>query len=71
MAKQQRYSPEVKERALRALRNQRASYNTEWAAFSSIASTIGCTVETFGLIKTKDSSQYSRIFRRSPKPGGH
>jgi transposase len=41
MAKQQRYSPEVRERAVRLLREQRANYETEWAAISSIASNLG------------------------------
>ena len=49
MAKQHRYSPEVKERAVRLLRDQRANYDTEWAAISSIASKIGCTAETLRL----------------------
>ncbi len=42
MAKQSRYSPEVKERAVRLLREQRAHYDTEWAAISSIAIKMGC-----------------------------
>ena len=49
MAKQQRYSPEVKERAVRLLRDQRANYATEWAAISSIAGKIGRTAETLRL----------------------
>jgi transposase len=49
MAKQPRYSPEVRERAVRLLREQRANYQTEWAAISSIASKIGCTPETLRL----------------------
>ena len=41
-----RYSPEVKERAVRMLFEHRDQYNTQWAVTTSIAAKIGCTAET-------------------------
>ena len=44
--KRQRYSPEVKERAVRLFHETRESHSSEWAALVSIASKIGCSPET-------------------------
>ena len=41
-----RYSPEVRERAVRMLHEQEPSYASRWAALTSIAGKIGCTPET-------------------------
>ena len=46
MSKSNRYSPEVRERAVRMLFEHKADYASEWAAMESIASKIGCTAET-------------------------
>jgi len=46
MKKQMRYSPEVRERADRLLREHRGEYAPQWAALESIASKIGCSAET-------------------------
>ena len=46
MNKTKRYSPEVKERAVRLLYEQQSQHTSQWAAISSIASKIGCTPET-------------------------
>jgi transposase len=43
---QRRYSPEVKERAVRMLAEHRHEYPSEWAAMTSIASKFGMTPET-------------------------
>jgi transposase-like protein len=40
------YSPEVRERAVRMVREHRADYPSRWAAISSIAAKIGCTTQT-------------------------
>ena len=40
------YSPEVRERAVRMVREHRADYSSRWAAISSIAAKIGCTTQT-------------------------
>ncbi len=49
MTKRQRFSPEVRERAVRLLREHRRDYTTQWAAITSIASKIGCAPETLRL----------------------
>ena len=41
-----RYSPEVRERAVRMVLEHRGEYDSEWAAIGSIAQKIGCTAET-------------------------
>lgn len=41
-----RYSPEVRERAVRMVQEQEAQHPSQWAAIQSIASKIGCTAET-------------------------
>ena len=41
-----RYSPEVRERAVRMVLERRSDYPSEWAAIVSIAGKIGCTTET-------------------------
>ncbi|MCC6922987.1 MAG: hypothetical protein IT525_07960 [Nitrosomonas sp.] len=46
MKKQMRYSSEVRERAVRLLREQQGEYMSEWAARKSIAYKIGCSAET-------------------------
>jgi transposase-like protein len=43
------FSPEVRERAVRLVREQQDAYATEWAAIRSIAEKIGCTGETLRL----------------------
>ncbi len=46
MKKQVRYSPEVRERAVRLLQEHQGEYESQWAALESISSKIGCTAET-------------------------
>jgi len=40
------YSKEVRERAVRLVRESKADHESEWAAIRSVASKIGCTSET-------------------------
>ena len=46
MARRSRYSPEVKERAVRMVLDQQHQHESQWAAIVSVASKIGCTSET-------------------------
>jgi len=46
MNKTKRYSPEVRERAVRLVLEHKGDYDSEWAAIGSISQKIGCTAET-------------------------
>ena len=46
MASRSRYSPEVKERAVRMVLDQQHQYESQWGAIVSVALKIGCTSET-------------------------
>jgi transposase-like protein len=41
-----RYSPEVRERAVRLVLEHQGDYESQWAAMESIATKVGCTAET-------------------------
>ena len=41
-----RYSPEVRERAVRLVLEQQSEHESQWAAIRSVAAKIGCTDET-------------------------
>ena len=46
MTRPSRFSPEVRERAVRMLVEHEAAHDSQWAAITSIAEKIGCTAET-------------------------
>ena len=46
MANRKRYSPEVRERAVRMVFEHAGEYGSQWEAMCSIAAKIGCTTET-------------------------
>jgi len=41
-----KFSPELRVRAVRMVREHRGDYPSQWAAISSVAAKIGCTAET-------------------------
>ena len=49
MKKSTKYSPEVRERAVRMVREHQDEHESQWAAICSIAGKIGCTPETLRL----------------------
>jgi transposase-like protein len=46
MGKENRFSPEVKERAVRLVYEQQKETESQWAAICSVSSKIGCSAET-------------------------
>lgn len=46
MSKSNRFSPEVRERAVRMVAQSRADHPSQWAAIESIAAKIGCAPQT-------------------------
>ena len=49
MKKSTKFSPEVRERAVRMVREHQDEHESQWAAICSIAGKIGCTPETLRL----------------------
>jgi transposase-like protein len=46
MSKSNKYSPEVRERAVRMVHEHRNEYPSQWATVESIAAKIGCSANT-------------------------
>ena len=54
MTKATRYPPELRERAMRLVREHRDEHPSEWAAIASIAGKLGMTPETLRLWLRRD-----------------
>ena len=46
MNRQAKYPPELRERAIRMVYEQREHHESQWAAIESVAQNIGCTAQT-------------------------
>lgn len=46
MSKSKRFSPEVRQRAVRLVQEHEGQYASQWATIASVASKIGCSAET-------------------------
>ena len=61
MSTSKRYSPEVRERAVRLVFEQQGEHESQWAAIGSIAAKIGCTAETLrGWVRQAERDQGRR-----------
>ena len=61
MSKSNRYSPEVRERAVRMVHEHRDQYQSLWAAIESIAPKIGCAPQTLNEWIRKSASHGGAI----------
>jgi len=46
MNRQTKYPPELRERAIRMVYEQREHHESQWAAIESVAQKVGCTAQT-------------------------
>jgi|SRR3954470_22302206 transposase len=60
MSKATRYPVELRERAIRLVREHRNEYPSEWAAIQSIAGKLGMTPETLRLWVRRDEVDHGR-----------
>src|SRR3954447_16166616 len=60
MTKAMRYPPELRERAIRLVREHRDEHSSEWAAIQSIAGKLGMTSETLRLWVRRDDVDQGR-----------
>lgn len=61
MARPKKYSPEVRERAVRMVREHGPEHASQWAAITSIAGKFGCTPETLrGWVRQEERDRGQR-----------
>jgi transposase len=60
MTRPTRYPPELRERAMRLVREHRDEHTSEWAAIQSIAGKLGMTPETLRLWLRRDAVDHGQ-----------
>jgi transposase len=60
MIRATRYPPELRERAMRLVREHRSEHPSEWAAIQSVAAKLGMTPETWRLWLRRDEVDHGR-----------
>ena len=70
MGRPSRFSPEVRERAIRLVMEQRPAHPSEWAALQAVATKLGTTAETrrSGCAKRRAIPTTSEREHREPAP---
>jgi transposase-like protein len=61
-----KFSPEVRDRAVRMVGEHRSDYASDWAALTSIAGKIGCTTETLRRWCREEASRRSAPAAQTP-----
>ena len=67
MPKPPKFSPEVRERAVRMVYEVRESHDSQWAAIEAVSSKIGCTAQTLSNWIRKTSSPSSTTPSADPR----
>jgi len=67
MPKPPKFSPEVRERAVRMVYEVRESHDSQWAATEAVSSKIGCTAQTLSNWIRKTSSPSSPTPSADPR----
>jgi transposase-like protein len=67
MPKPPKFSPEVRERAVRMVYEVRESHDSQWAAIEAVSSKIGCTAQTLSNWIRKTSSPSSLTPSADPR----
>ncbi len=61
MTKNTRFSPEVRQRAIRMVLESQGEYDSQWAAICSIAPKIGCTPEASAYFA---KAEFDRLWKK-------
>ncbi|AZD60023.1 Mobile element protein [Pseudomonas chlororaphis subsp. aurantiaca] len=67
MSKPPKFSPEIRERAVRMVYEVRESHDSQWAAIEAVSSKIGCTAQTLSNWIRKSSSPSTLSIATDPR----